>query len=117
MTGLSKSKRGPELPILPPGCAALRSRLGRRRKSPHHLCAERRRKTADQPFVGSLLEIRDHDPTTGRYTEFNLIGLAVGLNGYEYARFNPLTLPIRWGLTHLDQIQQAQEDSRRRRRR
>lgn len=35
---------------------------------------------------------RDYDPETGRYVESDPIGLAGGLNSYEYVEGNPLTL-------------------------
>jgi RHS repeat-associated protein len=41
---------------------------------------------------------RDYDPTTGRYTEFDLIGLRGGLNGYAYALGNPLSYTDPLGL-------------------
>ena len=41
---------------------------------------------------------RDYDPTIGRYVEVDPIGIAGGLNVYEYARSNPLTYTDPLGL-------------------
>lgn len=41
---------------------------------------------------------RDYDPGTGRYVEADPIGIAGGLNVYEYARSNPLTYTDPLGL-------------------
>lgn len=40
-----------------------------------------------------------YDPATGRYCQFDPIGLAGGLNGYLYANANPLTYTDPLGLT------------------
>ena len=40
-----------------------------------------------------------YDPSTGRYCQFDPIGLAGGLNGYLYANANPLTYTDPLGLT------------------
>ncbi|MBN8771113.1 MAG: RHS repeat protein [Thiobacillus sp.] len=45
---------------------------------------------------------RDYDPTTGRYPQADPIGLAGGLNVYEYARSNPLTYTDPLGLKSWD---------------
>ena len=41
---------------------------------------------------------RDYDPTTGRYIQFDPIGLAGGLNGFIYANQNPLSYTDPLGL-------------------
>jgi RHS repeat-associated protein len=33
---------------------------------------------------------RDYDPSTGRYAQFDRLGLRAGINGYVYVRANPL---------------------------
>lgn len=47
---------------------------------------------------------RDYDPTTGRYTEFDVIGLRGGLNGYLYANANPLSFTDPLGLVSLGEV-------------
>ncbi|MEX0619325.1 MAG: RHS repeat-associated core domain-containing protein, partial [Pseudohongiellaceae bacterium] len=41
---------------------------------------------------------RDYDPTTGRYVESDPIGLNGGINSYEYAIGNPVTIEDYFGL-------------------
>ncbi|MCG3171771.1 MAG: hypothetical protein CALGDGBN_03428 [Pseudomonadales bacterium] len=42
--------------------------------------------------------LRDYDPSTGRYIESDLVGLAGGLNTYTYANGNPLRFTDPYGL-------------------
>lgn len=44
---------------------------------------------------------RYYDPRTGRYPQFDPIGLAGGINGYGYANQNPLTYTDPLGLTSI----------------